>query len=369
MWLIEALKQRFDVTVVTTGGWRLGELNESYGTRVQPDEVAVRLVPGSALFGRLSVAALRGALYQRYCRRIATRFDLRVSAYNCTDWGAPAIHWMADFAWHEETRAAAGPSPGFVYQDTLLRRLYLSAARKLTRASGRSCLQEDCVIANSRWTAAKLIELGCSRPAGPVYPPVWLPISQRPWAERKDQFVAIGRVAPEKRIEEIIAVIAGVRQLGHDVSLTVAGSIPNDSYGRRTRRLCERNSRWVQMAGYVSGDRKSNTLSSSRYGISMCSREAFGISVAEMVRSGCIPFAPAEGGQREILDNDALLFRDRAEAISRIDAVLRSGTLRDCLRQHLASQAQLLSSSSTVASLRQVVRTFLQSAGSSAAIL
>ena len=34
MWLIEALKQDFDVTVVTTGGWDLAALNSYYGTRV-----------------------------------------------------------------------------------------------------------------------------------------------------------------------------------------------------------------------------------------------------------------------------------------------------------------------------------------------
>ena len=33
MWLIEALKQDFDVTVVTTGGWDLAALNDYYGTQ------------------------------------------------------------------------------------------------------------------------------------------------------------------------------------------------------------------------------------------------------------------------------------------------------------------------------------------------
>jgi len=46
MWLIEALKRDYEVTVVTTGGWNLAALNAYYGTRVGEDEVKVRIGPG-----------------------------------------------------------------------------------------------------------------------------------------------------------------------------------------------------------------------------------------------------------------------------------------------------------------------------------
>src|ERR1035438_6553493 len=39
MWLIEALKSKYEITVVTTGGWDLAGLNAYYGTRVKEDEV------------------------------------------------------------------------------------------------------------------------------------------------------------------------------------------------------------------------------------------------------------------------------------------------------------------------------------------
>ena len=45
MWLIEALKRDSDVTVVTTGGWDRLALNGYYGTRVEEDEVKVRIAP------------------------------------------------------------------------------------------------------------------------------------------------------------------------------------------------------------------------------------------------------------------------------------------------------------------------------------
>src|SRR5580700_3635696 len=87
MWLIEALKRDCDVTVVTTGGWDLAALNEFYGTLVRENEVKVRIAPVPFLARDRSVAALRGACYQRFALQVAGEYDVRVSAYNTTDWG------------------------------------------------------------------------------------------------------------------------------------------------------------------------------------------------------------------------------------------------------------------------------------------
>ena len=125
MWLIEALKRDFDVTVVTTGGWDLAALNAYYGTQVREDEVKVRIAPVPWLVRNLSAAALRGACYQRFARQIAGEYDVRISAYNPTDWGLPAVHFIADFSWHRELRERLDPpTPGFIYRDTLMRKAY-----------------------------------------------------------------------------------------------------------------------------------------------------------------------------------------------------------------------------------------------------
>jgi hypothetical protein len=105
MWLIEALKRDFDVTVVTTGGWDLPALNSYYGTQVKQDEVKVRIAPVPLLISNMSAAALRGACYQRFARQVAADYDVRISAYNLTDWGLPAVHFIADFSWHQKLRA------------------------------------------------------------------------------------------------------------------------------------------------------------------------------------------------------------------------------------------------------------------------
>jgi len=76
------------------------------------------------------------------------------AADNPTDWGLPAIHFIADFSWHREIREQVDPpSPGFIYRDSILRKAYLGIANAYARPSGRDVLRDDVVIANSRWTA------------------------------------------------------------------------------------------------------------------------------------------------------------------------------------------------------------------------
>ena len=174
MWLIEALKENFDVTVATTGGWDRTTLNEFYGTRVEENEVKVRVAPLPWPFQNRSVAALRGAIYQRFARSIAREYDVRISAYNLTDWGLPAIHFLADFSWNKEIRDRLDPpSPGFVYKDSLLRKAYMGLASAIESASGRDPLLEDQIIANSHWTAQTVLQDCNVECAAAIYPPVW----------------------------------------------------------------------------------------------------------------------------------------------------------------------------------------------------
>ena len=77
------------------------------------------------------------------------------------------------------------------------------------------------------------------------------------------------------------------------------------------------------------------SLTGCRYGIHGREGEAFGIGVAEMVKAGCITFAPAEGGPAEILAHQALLYENDADAVEKISAVLSHDVLREELIWHL----------------------------------
>lgn len=360
MWLAEALKSDCDVTVVTTGGWDLPALNRYYGTSLAAGEVKVRLAPMPPVPAKLVGAALRGALLQRFARRIAREYDLRISAYGLIDWGVNAVHFIADFSWHPSIRREYDPpSPGLAYRDTLLRRAYLALARSCSAPSGRNIILDDHLIANSDWSANQL------RPHYPfgkipvVYPPVWSSFPNVPWSAKDDAFVMIGRIAPEKRIEAAIRVLQTLRRRGHNLRFYLCGDIPADAYGRTIRAQCEANREWIICHGLVSDSRKATLLAHCRYGIQMRSCEPFGISVAEMVKANAIVFAPNAGGQAEILQSEQLLFSDEADAVQKIEAVIRNPELQVALGRHTKKRALLFSAESFVRQARAALASVL----------
>ncbi len=341
MWLIEALKRDCNVTVMTTGGWDLAKLNGFYGTDIREDEVAVRIAPVPLLLRNLSVAALRGACYQRFAYQIAAEYDVRISAYNITDWGLPAVHFIADFSWHRRLREQLDPpSQGLIYKNSILRKAYLGLANIYANPSGRDVLREDPIIANSRWTA-DLIRRTCGVDCeAVVYHSTWAEFPFVAWEEKEQAFVMISRIVPEKRIEQAIAILEAVRERGHAIRLHLCGPIQNDTYGKRIIRLCRKHSDWIIAEGQVSGERKAQLLARCRFGIQTRSAEPFGISVAEMVKAGAIVFAPNDGGQAEILQRPELLFADTDDAVEKILAVLEDPSCQLTLRTLLADLSQ-----------------------------
>ena len=365
MWLIEALKSESDVTVVTTGGWDLAALNAYYGTHVAPEEAKVRVAPVPWFARNMSAAALRGACYQRFAREIAGEYDVRISTYNLTDWGLPAVHFIADFSWHRGIRESIHPpSPGFIYRDSLLRRAYLGIAAARERLSGRDVLRDDLVIANSRWTADQLRQ-ACGADCGAVvYPPVWAEFPKVPWDAKEESFVMIGRIAPEKQVERAIAILEAVRKLGHAVRFRLCGQVGEDLYGRRIAKLCQDRADWIIPEGRVSGTKKAQLLAGCRYGIQTCGAESFGISVAEMVKAGAIVFAPNDGGQTEVLAHPDLLFTGVDDAAEKICAVLSSEERQGALRIHLAQRSEMFGAGMFMEAARAQITKMRSSSGS-----
>jgi glycosyltransferase involved in cell wall biosynthesis len=342
LWLIEALKRDHDLTVITTGGWDLDRLNSYYGTKVQEEQVKVRIAPIPWFARRLSAAALRGACFQSFARKIASEYDLRISAYNPTDWGLPAIHFVADFSWQPELRRLLDPpNPGLVYRDSVIRKAYMKVAASYARPSQRDTLRYDRLIANSYWTKNLLRTICGAKCSDVIYPPVWSEFPQVPWDHKQDAFVMIGRIVPEKKIELAITVLDTLRQAGFKIRFHLCGRIGKDRYGRGIARLCRERSDWVTVEGRVSGAKKADILSRCRFGIQTRTAEPFGIAVAEMIKAGAIVFAPNDGGQTEILNAPQLLFSDRDDAINKILAVFQDPILQSDLRTHLAKQAGL----------------------------
>jgi glycosyltransferase involved in cell wall biosynthesis len=281
---------------------------------------------------------------------------VRISAYNATDWGLPAVHFIADFAWHRTLREKFDPpTPGFIYRDSLLRRSYLGIARAYGKPSGRDVFRDDVVIANSRWTADRMREYCGVECAAVVYPSVWTEFPEVPWEEKEQAFVMIGRITPEKRVERAIAILDVVRRRGHALKFRLCGPIGDDIYGKRIGRLCKEHSEWIIVEGQVSGERKARILAGCRFGIQTRAAEPFGISVAEMVKAGSIVFAPNDGGQAEVLNHPLLSFESDSDAVERISLILDDAQRQVELREHLRQQAPLFSAEAFIRASRTIV--------------
>src|ERR1700728_3693214 len=106
MWGAEALKEEFAVSIISTGRIDLRQLDEFYGTSTAGNSgIRVLSLPiPSYLTTHDSMAAMRGAFYQRALRRVIENYTVAISAYNFANFGMPGIHCLADFSWDENVR-------------------------------------------------------------------------------------------------------------------------------------------------------------------------------------------------------------------------------------------------------------------------
>ena len=362
MWGAEALKRDFEVSIVTTNAIDLAALNSFYGTATREEEVKVRrLTIPRMLSGIRSGAAIRGALFQRAIRRVACEYDVLFSAYNPCDCGVPAIH-LLDLSWDEELRNRFASRPrgfeGLFHRVAPVRAIYLWLGRRIASPSGRDLFSgEDFLLANSGWVAS-VIERKHGVRCGVLYPPVPDGFAEVPFASRNDDFACIGRISEEKRLERVFEILGKVRARGYQVRLRMIGGFGTNKYERKIQTLARRLP-WVILEGSVSEQRKQEILRSCRYGIHGAEGEGFGIAVAEMVKAGCITFAPAEGGPADILDHNALLYRGDDDAVEKIYAVLSRSALQANLLEHLRQQARKFSAERFMRDLRTIIERFL----------
>jgi len=368
MWGITAIKDDCDVSLITCGDVNLEKLNQFYGTSLKPTDFTVLRPRMLFLLWKYPRAAvLRASLYQKFCRRVAHKFDVLVSACNLCDFGVPAIHFIIDFSWNGQIRqsydADLARTKCISPVDTLLHKGCSWVAGKLSKASGRNLFAgEDLIVANSRWTARQIsdkygIELGV------IYPPVTSNFPIVPWEQREMGFVCIGRICRVKKIERMVDILARVRKRGHDIHLHLIGKIGEDSCGKSVSRLCRERSQWIIPEGQLVGKKKRELLAAHRFGIHGCRVEGFGISVAEMVKAGCITFVPKQGGAAEIVNHPLLTYEDTEDAVRKIDAVLRDYSLQNELRKHLAHESPRFSTERFQEELKKLVRAWLTRKG------
>lgn len=200
-------------------------------------------------------------------------------------------------------------------------------------------------LVNSRWTGCEFRRFyGDDAQLDVLYPPVPGEFPHVDWKHREQGFVCVGRINSDKNLELLIDIVARLRELDPAFHLHLVGTPTPaepgaDAYYRRIRRRVEHSSQWLFLEESISREELIKLLCSHRFGIHGKTEEHFGIAVAEMVKAGCIVFAPSNGGPVEILADDRLLFDDADSAVRRIRKVVEEPDTQNELRHHLTRRA------------------------------
>ncbi len=322
----DALEDEHTVDLFTISTTDPGDLASQYGLDI---DIRVREPRGAALIAHGFAAAAphvgpqldsRSALLAIFFRRHADAYDLAVSTTNELAIPCRSIQYVHypqfHLNWLPDRAATAGP----------LNRLW-SHVGGPARGRGPS---DATLVANSTWTATAVQLLYGQRPEV-VYPPVPPIEGREPWAEREQGVVVIGRIAPERRVTDAIDIVDGVRERGYDLHLHIVGSAP-PAYRRYVEHVwgavAEREH--VSLETDVSRERLEALLCTHRYGVNTCRYEPFGIGLAEYLAAGMLAFAPANGGQVEVLDGRAdRLFESVDDAVERLTCAIDTGARPD----------------------------------------
>ncbi len=348
LWMIQALMDKYDITLFTVGSINIEKLNSMYGTEISTEKLQIHqlvpsyltkicyfLIANSQNFRQFFLHSLLSE-FKKYCHL----YDLPMCGYNAIDMGRKGIqyiHWTRVF---EETR------------------LY----HRLSNFSEES-LPQNISLVNSQAVSTRVKKV-YGIDAKIIYPPVVIPIQNIPWEEKEDSFICSGRIVKAKEPHRAIKILKRVREAGFDIKLHITGGgggIYGWQYKRTINKLVAENSDWITLHENRPYQEYATLLSKCKYGIHF-KKEPFGISIAEMVKAGAIPFVRSIGGQVEIVGahNQELFFDSEDEAVEKIIATLKDGERQNKLIASLEEQKYLFSTEKFISDIQGVVDTYFQ---------
>jgi len=334
LWILEALKDKYDLTLFTFANVNWEQLNAMYGTSLSSQQIRVKsilpafsqplasfLIANNPHIRQFSIHSTLGFL-----KKNSHHYDLMISGFNAADLGVPGIqyvHWIN------------------VLEGGRLAPIYSNISQ-----FSRENLRKNISVANSS-EVAESVRKNYNIDAEVIYPPVVIAPQSKDITVKENAFVCSGRLVESKQPHKAIKILQKVREKGHDIKLYITGGgggSAESSYENLVKKMVKENADWVTLYENLSYSDYAKILYKCKYGIHL-KQEPFGISVAEMVRAGAIPFVKSQGGQTEIVgrQNTELFFANEEQAPETIVAVLESSELQQKLVSSLQDQQNLFS--------------------------
>lgn len=201
------------------------------------------------------------------------------------------------------------------------RRLYTWICRVLANPSMEDSA-DVITIVNSKWTQSVVSRVWKIQASHILYPRVSLALDDKRAVRKKNigTFVALGRIVPNKRLEDAISIISNLRKKGYDVTLDIVGRA-NTPYAEKLAEICKAHPA-VTLYPNVSDEHKKKLLEQAQFGLHCYRNEHFGIAVAEMLQLGCIPIVYDGGGVTELVEDGRQRYTTISEAVDNISSLL-----------------------------------------------
>ena len=305
----------------------------------------LKIKPENGFIGRLDAVL---PFYRiRRLKKLAKDADVCISAANMIDFGKPAHHVVfllrlfgdnafTDFFQH---RPPLSGIPLFkrklrtAFAESILRPLLGMRSTRKILADAR-----EHIYVPSRYVADTMRAFYGPFNCTVFYPPTSFEIPPTEVERDPLRVIYLGRIQQEKGISEIIGIAERARAIsGYDIRLHLAGPVTPGAYTDGLKQTVSEK-KWIRMSDPVYGEEKAAFLLSGTYAIHAERDEAFGISVTEYLKAGCIAIVPDEGGTVEIVDNPALTYHndeDAARILVRLlsDTAFRQEQLKHCLER------------------------------------
>lgn len=349
LWMLEALTEKYDLTLFTLSDVDVSKLNSMYATYLHPEDIKVKSLFNQKLRGiteflRANFPRMRMLFFHlliRFVKKYCHEYDLVISAYNAIDLGALGmqyVHWT-----------------GVIDKAD---KIY-----KQVSSFSDEQMKSNISICNSNFTVQRLKQM-YGMDSQVVYPPVVTEFPEIPWEEKENAFICSGRLTKAKQPHQVIEIVRQVREKGFDVKLYLTdggGGAYAWGYQRFLRKKIEENSAWVTLYQNLSFQDYVKVLAKCKYGLHF-KQEPFGISIAEMLKAGAIPFVKDKGGQIEIVgaENQDLFFKNREEAVEKIVTLLSNPTRLQEVRGVLAERKSIFSTTRFMAEIDRAVQQFFE---------
>ena len=359
-WVLQALVPVHRVTILSWRPVEVEPINRFFGTHLNRSDFDTIVVPRSwrMAVDHLPVPAtlIKLSLLMRFTRRVSDGFDVIFGVHNETDYGRRGIQYVhyptylrprpaVDLRWYHPPQAGLN--------------LYYALADRIAGFSLER-LKNNITLVNSDWTGEHVQRfLGIKTQT--LYPPVVDPAAGLLWSERRNAFLTVGRISPEKEYERVMKILARVREHVPGLTLTIIGTSDRHSqrYFKTLMALAASLGSWIEFRDNLTRDEVRQMMASHRYGIHGMREEHFGMAPAELARAGAIVWVPRGGGQMEIAGNEpALMYESDDDAVAKITRTLHDSAEQQRLRDHLARVSEKFSTDNFMRQVRELVDTF-----------